>query len=193
MFNIACIIMASGLSKRMEQNKLLLDFKGKEIFKYVLDAVNLSDISQRIVVSSYDEILDYAERLKNFKIVKNSKNTLGQSKSISLGINNSDLCDGFMFLPCDMPFITYSLINDICSFFYQNSKCIAVPRVNTKNSMPTIFPYYLKADLLNISGDVGGREIIRSNPKILRYIDIKNPLLLQDIDTKEDYIKFKNV
>ena len=193
MFNIACIIMASGLSKRMGKNKLLLQFKEKEIFKYVLDAVSLSDISQRIVVSSYDEILNYAEGLKNFKIVKNNENSLGQSKSISLGVNNSNICDGFMFLPCDMPFMTYSLINDICSFFYQDTKCITVPRIDKKNSMPTIFPYSLKADLLNISGDVGGREIIRSNPKIIRYIDIENPLLLQDIDTKEDYIRFKNI
>ncbi|EHL19020.1 hypothetical protein HMPREF9628_01836 [Peptoanaerobacter stomatis] len=193
MFNITCIIMASGLSKRMGKNKLLLQFKEKEIFKYVLDAVSLSDISQRIVVSSYDEILNYAEGLKNFKIVKNNENSLGQSKSISLGVNNSNICDGFMFLPCDMPFMTYSLINDICSFFYQDTKCITVPRIDKKNSMPTIFPYSLKADLLNISGDVGGREIIRSNPKIIRYIDIENPLLLQDIDTKEDYIRFKNI
>ncbi|EHL15553.1 MAG: NTP transferase domain-containing protein [Peptoanaerobacter stomatis] len=193
MFNITCIIMASGLSKRMGKNKLLLQFKEKEIFKYVLDAVSLSDISQRIVVSSYDEILNYAEGLKNFKIVKNNENSLGQSKSISLGVNNSNICDGFMFLPCDMPFMTHSLINDICSFFYQDTKCITVPRIDKKNSMPTIFPYSLKADLLNISGDVGGREIIRSNPKIIRYIDIKNPLLLQDIDTKEDYIRFKNI
>jgi len=185
--------MASGLSKRMGKNKLLLQFKEKEIFKYVLDAVSLSDISQRIVVSSYDEILNYAEGLKNFKIVKNNENSLGQSKSISLGVNNSNICDGFMFLPCDMPFMTYSLINDICSFFYQDTKCITVPRIDKKNSMPTIFPYSLKADLLNISGDVGGREIIRSNPKIIRYIDIENPLLLQDIDTKEDYIRFKNI
>ncbi|MGP1411084.1 MAG: NTP transferase domain-containing protein [Peptoanaerobacter stomatis] len=193
MFNITCIIMASGLSKRMGKNKLLLQFKEKEIFKYVLDAVNLSDISQRIVVSSYDEILNYAEGLKDFKTVKNSENSLGQSKSISLGVNNSNICDGFMFLPCDMPFMTYSFINDICSFFYQDTKCITVPRIDKKNSMPTIFPYSLKADLLNISGDVGGREIIRSNPKIIRYIDIENPLLLQDIDTKEDYIRFKNI
>lgn len=193
MFNITCIIMASGLSKRMGKNKLLLQFKEKEIFKYVLDVVSLSDISQRIVVSSYDEILNYAEGLKNFKIVKNNENSLGQSKSISLGVNNSNICDGFMFLPCDMPFMTYSLINDICSFFYQDTKCITVPRIDKKNSMPTIFPYSLKADLLNISGDVGGREIIRSNPKIIRYIDIENPLLLQDIDTKEDYIRFKNI
>lgn len=193
MFNITCIIMASGLSKRMGKNKLLLQFKEKEIFKYVLDAVSLSDISQRIVVSSYDEILNYAEGLKNFKIVKNNENSLGQSKSISLGVNNSNICDGFMFLPCDMPFMTYSLINDICSFFYQDTKCITVPRIDKKNSMPTIFPYSLKADLLNISGDVGGREIIRSNPKIIRYIDIENPLLLQDIDTKEDYTRFKNI
>lgn len=193
MFNITCIIMASGLSKRMGKNKLLLQFKEKEIFKYVLDVVSLSDISQRIVVSSYDEILNYAEGLKNFKIVKNNENSLGQSKSISLGVNNSNICDGFMFLPCDMPFMTHSLINDICSFFYQDTKCITVPRIDKKNSMPTIFPYSLKADLLNISGDVGGREIIRSNPKIIRYIDIENPLLLQDIDTKEDYIRFKNI
>lgn len=191
MYNIACILMASGLSRRMEQNKLLLCFNQKKLFTYAVDALHESQIRQKIVVSAYDEILNYTNNIDGFKIIKNNKNHLGQSQSIILGVSNCTFCDGFMFLPCDMPFITSNLLDNICKFFYEDTSSIAVPIIQGKNSMPTIFPYKFKDDLLSLTGDIGGRDIIKNNIDTIRYFEVKNPLLLKDIDTKEDlkYLK----
>lgn len=183
--------MASGLSKRMGENKLLLDFKGKKLFKYVVNTVQKSDIKQKIIVSSYDEILNFCRKNTNFSTVKNENNLIGQSQSIILGVKNSAICDGFIFLPCDMPFIDNDTINSICKYFYLDKDSILVPRINGKNSMPTIFPYKFREDLLNISGDIGGRDIIKSNIENVRYLDINNSIVLKDIDTKEDYDMYK--
>ena len=193
MYDLSIIILASGLSKRMGQNKLLMDFKGKKMYQYCINSVKKCDIRQKIVVSAYDEILEYAENMGDFTIVKNENQALGQSQSIKMGIAKVKPCLGFVFLPSDMPFITDVFLNKLCDFFMQDTSCIVVPRLEGKNSMPTIFPFSLYDELSNISGDIGGREIIKANLSKLRYFDVSDRNILQDIDTIEDFEKYTDI
>lgn len=190
MYDISVILMASGFSKRMGQNKLLLEIENKKIYQHTVTAIQESQINQKIIVSSYDEILDYCEKNTDFFCVKNNNSHLGQSQSIKLGILNSSSCRGYMFLPCDMPFITPSIIDEIADYFMKDITSIVVPRIHEKNTMPTIFSYDFKEELLNISGDIGGRDIIKKYIDKVRYMDIKGDELLVDIDTKEDLKKY---
>ena len=190
MYDISVILMASGFSKRMGQNKLLLEIENKKIYQHTVTAIQESQINQKIIVSSYDEILDYCEKNTDFLCVKNNNSHLGQSQSIKLGILNSSSCGGYMFLPCDMPFITPSIIDEIADYFMKDITSIVVPRIHGKNTMPTIFSYDFKEELLNISGDIGGRDIIKKYIDKVRYMDIKSDELLVDIDTKEDLKKY---
>ena len=193
MYDLSIIILASGLSKRMGQNKLLMDFKGKKMYQYCINSVKKSDIKQKIVVSAYDEILDYARDVGDFTIIKNENQALGQSQSIKMGIATAKPCLGLVFLPSDMPFITDVFLNKVCDFFMQDISCIVVPRVEGKNSMPTIFPFSLYDELSNISGDIGGRDIIKANLSKVRYFDVSDANILQDIDTMEDFEKYDDI
>ncbi|EFM39805.1 hypothetical protein HMPREF0379_0425 [[Eubacterium] yurii subsp. margaretiae ATCC 43715] len=193
MYDLSIIILASGLSKRMGQNKLLMDFKGKKMYQHCINSVKKCDIKQKIVVSAYDEILEYAENMGDFTLVKNEKQALGQSQSIKMGIAKVKPCLGFVFLPSDMPFITDIFLNKVCDFFMQDTSCIVVPRLEGKNSMPTIFPFSLYDELSNISGDIGGREIIKANLSKVRYFDVKDGQVLQDIDTMEELEKYADI
>lgn len=193
MYDLSIIILASGLSKRMGQNKLLMDFKGKKMYQHCINSVKKSDIRQKIVVSAYDEILEYARNVGDFTLVKNEKQALGQSQSIKMGIAKVKPCLGFVFLPSDMPFITEIFLNKVCDFFMQDTSCIVVPRVEGKNSMPTIFPFSLYDELSNISGDIGGRDIIKANLSKARYFDVSDGQVLQDIDTMEELEKYADI
>ena len=110
-----------------------------------------------------------------------------------MGIATAKPCLGFVFLPSDMPFITDVFLNKLCDFFMQDTSCIVVPRLEGKNSMPTIFPFSLYDELSNISGDIGGREIIKANLSKLRYFDVSDRNILQDIDTMEDFEKYTDI
>ncbi|EJP21473.1 MobA-like NTP transferase domain protein [Peptostreptococcaceae bacterium AS15] len=193
MYDLSIIILASGLSKRMGQNKLLMDFKGKKMYQHCINSVKKCDIKQKIVVSAYDEILEYARDMGDFTIVKNENQALGQSQSIKMGIAKVNPCLGFVFLPSDMPFIAEIFLNKVCDFFMKDTSCIVVPRVEGKNSMPTIFPFSLYDELSNISGDIGGRDIIKANLSKVRYFDVKDGQVLQDIDTMEELEKYADI
>ena len=193
MYDLSIIILASGLSKRMGQNKLLMDFKGKKMYQHCINSVKKCDIRQKIVVSAYDEILDYARDMGDFILVKNENQALGQSQSIKMGIATAKPCLGIVFLPSDMPFITDVFLNKLCDFFMKDTSYIVVPRFEGKNSMPTIFPFSLYDELSNISGDIGGRDIIKENLSKVRYFDVKDRQVLQDIDTMEELEKYADI
>jgi len=196
---ISGIILASGNSKRMGQNKLLMKYKEKYIIEYILDEVIKSDIDEIILVTKYDKIKEIANKCnnqtstyeiierkyykkKNIKIVENLNSHKGQSESIKLGIENSNEINDYMFFVSDQPLLKSEIINKIILEFKNDRNFIVTPRGN-----PVIFPNKYKNKLLSLEGDVGGREIIKrvSNKK---YVDVCEKYLF-DIDNIEDYNK----
>lgn len=181
---ITAIVMASGLSKRMGRNKLLLEYKNRPIIDYTLRPLKDINFMEVIVVSQYEEVLNLAKEYK-FKAVKNNNAILGQSESIKLGIQNSKACDGFMFFVGDQPFVNKDDIKSIIQTFTEDKSYIVIPKFNSKFGNPVIFPYNKKDELMLLKDDEKGKKIIKSSTKI-KYIDVKEEMLF-DIDTKEDY------
>lgn len=185
--NISAVVMASGLSKRMNQNKLHMKINDKKIYEYILDTVKFVSCFKEVVVVAKDiEILHRATNL-GFKAVKNDYSHLGQSASIKLGIENIEKGDGYMFFVADQPFMTENTIKKLCVIFSDNPNKIIVPSFNGINKNPVIFPKSLKKELLNIQGDIGGRAVIKNNQEYVLRVPINYENEFIDIDTFEDY------
>ena len=56
MKKITAVVMCSGLSRRMGENKLFIPFNGKKMYQHTLDTVIKSGFYRVNVVTSYDEI-----------------------------------------------------------------------------------------------------------------------------------------
>ena len=54
-----------------------------------------------------------------------------------------------------------------------------------------IFSSMLKNDLLCIDGDQGGRSIIRKRQEEVRIVDFSDDILGKDIDTWDEYIRWR--
>ncbi|SCI13288.1 MULTISPECIES: molybdenum cofactor cytidylyltransferase [unclassified Romboutsia] len=185
---VNAIVMASGLSKRMGENKLLLKYKDIPLVEHILREIKKCDFNEVILVSQYEEILQLGKRY-NFKIVKNENSHVGQSESIKLGINNSSDCDGYMFFVGDQPKLKSEHINTIMNTFKHNKDYIIIPKSNNKCGNPVIFPYKIKEELLLLKHDEKGKKVINNNSSIL-YVNIDEDILF-DIDTKSDYDKLR--
>ncbi len=107
---ITGIIMAAGFSKRMNKDKLILDFKGISIIERVIKAVKQSNVDKIILVYREEKIKEIG--IKNgIKTVYNNMAQIGQSQSIKLGINASSIeTKGFMFFVGDQPFLDSLLL-----------------------------------------------------------------------------------
>lgn len=185
---VNAIIMACGESKRMGENKLLLEYKGKKIIEHVIDKVSSCEFNSILVICNNEEIIKICKD-RNISTIHNSKWNLGQSESIKIGINNSPKSDGYAFFTADQPLINVETINLLLNEFSNNKDSIIVPNYKGKRGTPVIFSDKFKKNLLELEGDVGGRVIIKENPSNTRFIDVENEFVLWDIDTKEDYKK----
>lgn len=185
--NISCIIMASGHSKRMGKNKLLLEFNNKKIFEYTLDLVKEVDFKEVILVSSYNEILKYGENL-GFKGVKNLNSEIGKSSSIHLGVNKVSENLPMMFFVCDQPLLSLDTVNKLIKAYNKNN-LITYPVINNRRGAPVIFPPEMKEELLSLKNDQGGMLLVKDKNR--NEVPIENEEDLVDIDTEEDYENLK--
>ena len=188
---ITGIIMASGFSRRMGRNKLLLELNGTTILENVIEACKNSKLDKIIIVYREDNVKEIAIK-HGLHAIKNKNSDRGQSESIKLGLMNVDKdTSGLMFIVGDQPFLSSDTIDKlICNFKSEHEKII-VPIYNSKRGNPVIFPYSLKDDFLSLSGDIGGRNIIDKFKNRVKFIDIDDTKSGLDIDTWEQYIQIK--
>jgi molybdenum cofactor cytidylyltransferase len=180
---ISAVVLASGFSARFGSDKLLSDFKGKAVIRWVLDSCLDSRLEEIIVVYRRTELLGLLRDLP-IKLIQNKMAHSGMSASVKLGISSlSKDSTGCMILMGDQPLFGKDDINLMIDKFSSNRVLIAASH-NGERKNPVIFPSNFYADLLVSSGDKGGRDIIDNDPdKILIEFDA---FKLMDIDTIDD-------
>jgi molybdenum cofactor cytidylyltransferase len=185
---INAIIMASGFSRRMGRNKLMLLYNSKPLIDNVMDHIIGSGLKSVFLVSGNEEILERG-RLRNIKTIYNGSADAGQSESIKAGILNSPVCDGYMFFAGDQPLLDEETIRLLADRFEENKDLIIIPVFKGRKGSPVIFPKRFKEELLALSGDTGGREVIKNHPGSVLLVEVKDNSMLLDIDTKEAYME----
>jgi molybdenum cofactor cytidylyltransferase len=189
---ITGIILASGLSRRMPAEKLLLDIDGTPMAERVIQAARASLLDEVVLVYQNENIKKAGEK-HGIKTVYNERADEGQSASIRIGIEAaSPVTDGFMFLVGDQPFLNAATINLLIAAFNQDTHSIIAPVYNGRRGNPAIFPSTLKDDLLTVEGDQGGRALIEKMPERVKLINIEDERVGADVDTVEDYARIKD-
>ena len=186
---IAAVVLASGKSERMKENKLLMMFNGMPICEHVIKTLNNINIDT-IVVTCYDEVSEIAKKY-NATVVENNESYLGQSKSVVLGVKTALQYDGLIFVPADQPLISKETFMGLINKFLLCNK-IVVSSYNGKRGIPTMFPKRFFGQLMDIKGDMGGREVIVHNNCDIERFEIGNIKEGFDIDYLSDYIKLQN-
>lgn len=192
------ILLAAGDSKRYGSNKLLEYIDGRKMYTYSYDLYSsIEKIKNKILVSQYDELLDFFSD-RGFISVKNDKSYLGISHSIKLGMQvlqkiyeNEDSVEkykenGIIFAVCDQPFLKSSTVERLMSEYLMSDKSIATLRYKDRLGNPRIYSRAYAKELLNLNGDVGGKQVMNKNIDEVYYCDIENEIEVLDIDNEKD-------
>lgn len=191
---IAGIILGAGEGMRIGKSKLNLPLGAKSIIEWVLQAATLSRLNQVILVIRPEDkdILKIGKRW-NATIVLNHDFKKGMSTSIQkalfeLDAQNKEI-NGFCLILGDQPFISPQIINQLIKSFTAGKKEIIVPYYKDKRGNPVLFDIAWKEDFMNITGDIGGRVLIKKYPDKVKRVNTLNQAILFDIDREEDYLK----
>ena len=189
--NIGVVILAAGLATRMGRQKLLLPLRGQPLITYMLQTTASLPFADKIAVIG-EPRQELTQICTNYGIpsIFNVDRNTGQSSSIKLGLAQlSPDLDGFMFLPGDQPLLSLSLLQALiacfCDHFHPDR--IVVPSFQGEYRSPAVFGSSWREKLEKLTGDGGGRSIIRRHPEVITPVEWKDEHVFWDADTWDDY------
>ncbi len=188
---ISAILLAAGQSKRMQgKNKLLKKYKKKYLINHILKSLIKSKVNRIIIVLSHENKKIKKIALKNKKITfaVNSQYLKGISTSIKCGLKRiSKKNIGFLIVHADMPLISKTILNTLCSALKNKNKEIFVPVYKRKIGNPLAFKYSMIESLKKIKGDRGAKKLIRYNKSKIQSVKMKSKSILIDFDQPKDF------
>lgn len=173
----------------MKPIKQLLDWHGNYLINHVINEILKSQIDELIVILGFhfEEVSKLIDSRP--KIIRNPDWAIGKSSSIKKGVlSTRNSSDGIIFFLVDQPFIEKEVINTLINKFSESPEKIIVPRVNKRLCNPVLFGKKYYKELLGLSGEQGGIEIIKNEKDVL-WVDWEDEKLLLDIDTEKEYKK----
>lgn len=189
---VAGIILAGGGSTRFGQPKQLLDWRGHPFIRAVTQKTIDAGLSQVIVVTGANAsqveaaIMDLPVRF-----IRNDAWLSGQASSIHVGIKAitseaAKQTGSVIFLLVDQPQIETSVLRALIEYHAAVLQPIIAPLVMMEQrGNPVLFDRVTYPDLIELKGDVGGREIFSKHH--VEYMPWHDDRLLLDVDKPEDY------
>jgi molybdenum cofactor cytidylyltransferase len=185
---VACIIMASGFSRRMGSNKLLLDLGGAPVISRVLESLPYPVFDRVLLVAKDAQVLAVGSSYPLI-CVTNDSSRQGKSRAIQLGIEASGGVSGYLFLVADQPLLKSTTISGLVEVFRKRPGQIIQPVALGKPRNPVIFPTTLKDQLLALRADSGGKEVIAKHQDLVYPVNFSLAEEFQDIDNPAAYKK----
>jgi molybdenum cofactor cytidylyltransferase len=182
---IVGIILAAGTSSRLGRPKQLLELDGVPLVRIVAERCLASHLDQVNVVVGHrgDEVAAALHGL-DIGIVENSRFANGQSTSLIAGLESAPDADAIVVALADQPTIRTGAINALIDARHAGAK-IAMASYGTERGHPILFGRELFSELREISGDRGGREVIRRHAGDVVVVPGESPAPLPDVDTEE--------
>ena len=212
------IYLAAGNSRRFGKNKLLVEWNGRPLYEYGLntlkEAVKDRTDSEILLVSQYPNILQAHPEVV---CVYSPKSTEGLSWSIRAGIECvlgreqkreqqqecrrlPDWQEGdhwLLFLTADQPLVEKETIQNLllqadnAERLTSGKTRIIRARYAGKEGSPVLFHASLIPELQQLSGDEGGRSVIRAHREEMEFVDVADERQMADVDTVEDLEKLE--
>ncbi|MDY0882499.1 molybdopterin-binding/glycosyltransferase family 2 protein [Dongia soli] len=190
--HIAAIILAAGQSRRMGQNKLLLDLHGKPLLCHVIDQALALDLSDIVVVAGH-QASEIRSAIGNrpVRIVLAPDYAEGMSASLKTGIDSlKQETDAAMILLGDMPQVAAPLLRRMISAYNPvEGRAIVLPVHEGKRGNPVLWDRRFFPEMRQLAGDVGARHLIGEHAELVAEIAVDDRTILRDIDTPEAYAK----
>ena len=184
------------------RHKLLLPLHDRPVLAHVLDATLASQTRPLILVLGHqaDQV---RERIALFTthpdltILENADYLQDMSTSMRLGIQTllsfnyrkplTGEIDSALVLLGDQPLISARDIDMLIATYRTTGKRIIAPTYEGKRGNPILFDASLFPELLEVTGDEGGRRVLERHRDEIATVEMGNPLANIDVDTWEAY------
>jgi molybdenum cofactor cytidylyltransferase len=181
------------------RHKLLLPLDDRPVLAHVIDASLASQARPIIVVLGHQSDLVRAQ-IKQYTLhqdiafVVNPHYQQGMSSSLHIGIQtmladdyrkhtSSYQVDSTLILLGDQPLITRQVIDTLITAYRTTGMPIVAPLYKGKRGSPVLFDKSLFSELVEVTGDEGGRTVLERHRHEVELIEIGDARANYDVDT----------
>jgi len=185
--SIAAIILAAGASTRFGSPKQLLDWRGQPLLRHVILQALAAPFSEIVMVlgAHFQRIAPIVQGMP-VTLAHNRRWQAGMSSSVALGLRALQMePDGALFLLADQPEVSPELIRRMMAAFARTRAPIVVPGVGGRRGNPALFARSLFPELMQVSGDQGGRALMQRYKERIHWVETDDRALY-DIDRPRD-------
>lgn len=191
MENNWAIILAAGSARRMGTQKLLLPFGQSTIIETVVDNVLNSSLDHVMVVlgANQQEIQEILEN-RPVQFCHNLEHEKGMLSSVKCGIRAlpPEAVAALIFLG-DQPGIPPSITNSVINSYSEELFGIVIPVHNHRRGHPLLVDMKYRKEIEQLDLEKGLRTLRHHFPEDVLEVEVDEPGILVDIDTREDYKK----
>lgn len=185
---IGALILAAGFSNRFGSIKLLAKLdNGLTVFEQT---------QQRLAEAIEDyEVITRPELYESLSLYSNKLNVFddaerGMGATLAFGVSRAAEWDACLICLADMPLIPSSVYREIAAASTANN--IVVPSYNGKSGNPVAFGKNFYTELLALTGDAGGRPVLKRHENSVIKLAVDSEAILQDIDTPDDLARVQS-
>ncbi|WP_158654746.1 MULTISPECIES: nucleotidyltransferase family protein [unclassified Helicobacter] len=177
--NLAILILAGGLSKRLGYPKQLVEYQGQSLLQNSI--VKSLSVCKNVYVLLGNMFEECKKQSQGAKIIYHQDYDKGIGSSIKAGVRELLDFDFILITLCDYPLLPQEHLRALID--HRDTQKITATLCDNFLSSPAIFPKKIYPLLLELEDKKGAKTIIQNNPNIPVKLDKK---YLLDIDTTED-------
>jgi molybdenum cofactor cytidylyltransferase len=186
------VILAAGLSSRMERPKPLLAVGAMTFLERAAATLRAAPCrTTYCVANANDDGTSDAARALGLEVVMNEYPESEPIDSLRLVLEQlPEDTAAVLVLPVDLPLIAEDTAAAVVRSFRENPGRLILPFHNGVAGHPVLVARDLFAEILTRPFDEGLRSLIMENARTLREVKVVDPGILIDIDTPDDYWRF---
>lgn len=186
--DVAAIILAAGLSRRMGAFKPLLPFGDSTVIDHCIENLRGAGIDTIIVVVGHraeDLQLHLQDASVTFAI--NPEPSSEMSASIAFGIRAlPPSTKAVVVTPVDHPAVPAEVVSRLVSC-WRNGAPLVVPTWNGRGGHPVVIDLRYREELLALDSTRGLKALFDAHATAVTRLPVNSPYIARDMDTWDDY------
>jgi len=191
---ISVIVLAAGSSKRMGEAKMLLPWGNTTVIEQVVSVFVSAGVDDIIVVTGGHKA-EIESRMVNHPVrtVHNDEYASGEMlSSLQCGLRAlKPQAEATLVALGDQPQVLERSVRMVCEAFRTMKSNLVVPSYQMRRGHPWLVARPLWDDLLRMKSPQSPREFLNEHKNEIHYINMDDPNILADLDTPEDYQKWR--
>ncbi|HMZ06874.1 MAG TPA: nucleotidyltransferase family protein [Anaerolineales bacterium] len=185
---ISAIILAAGKSTRMGQQKMLMPWGETTVIESVIQTLKLATINDIILVTNPT----IARQIPQQEIQVTVNDTGEMIESLKTGLRAlKPSAEAALICLGDQPQAEVGSVRSVCEAFHKSRSKLIFPSYQMRRGHPWLVARPLWNEILAVAAAQSPRDFLNSHASEIEYVTINTPTILQDIDTPEDYLKYK--